>query len=252
MNPSRIEIQSAGLLLWYRLQGVRTSYNPRRKKSPERCLSYKDTECSSFQESLEGRLSSLYQEIKEFKGCALSKSCLQTVFSDGNPKASIMIVGEAPGAEEDRLGKPFVGLSGQLLDKMFYVLGWDRTSFYITNIVPWRPPFNRQPSAEEIAICLPFVERHIQIIKPKILVCMGAVACKALLRTQSNISTLQNSALTYPVPVNQELIPVFAFYHPAYLLRSPAQKRVVWRHMLRMKALLLEKADYEGLCNRII
>lgn len=202
--------------------------------------------------NLENALDALYQEIKAFEGCSLSKSCLNTVFSDGNPEASVMIVGEAPGAEEDRLAKPFVGLSGQLLDKMLSVLGWDRTSCYITNIVPWRPPFNRQPSPLEIEMCLPFVDRHIQIINPKILLCVGAVACKALLRSHDNVSVLQNSNLTYVSPIDQRSIPAFAFYHPAYLLRSPGQKRTVWRHMLRMKAFLLARSEYAGLCDQAI
>ncbi|WP_165780624.1 uracil-DNA glycosylase [Holospora curviuscula] len=253
MYPSKtIKIQAAALLLWYRLQGVRTAYGVRDQESVKR-NQYHEAEihCPS-QASLEMNLSVLYQEIKKFRGCALSASCLNTVFSDGNPRAPVMIVGEAPGAEEDRLAKPFVGLSGQVLDKMLWVLGWDRTSCYITNIIPWRPPFNRQPSAVEVDLCLPFVDRHIQIIKPKILLCVGSVACRALLRTQRNISVLQKSDLTYINPLNQDSIPVFAFYHPAYLLRSPGQKRVVWYHMLRMKRRLLETPEYRELCTNII
>ncbi|ETZ07003.1 uracil-DNA glycosylase, family 4 [Holospora obtusa F1] len=249
-----LEERAAALLLWYRLQGVRTACCFRSKCSVEKGVShdsfmFKNAKDSS---SLEKKLSELYQEIKEFEGCALSKSCLNIVFSDGNPRASIMIVGEAPGAEEDRLSKPFVGLSGQLLDKMLAVFGWDRTVCYIINIVPWRPPFNRQPSLAEVEICLPFVDRHIQIICPKILLCVGAVACKALLRKQKNISILQNSDLSYVSPIDFRSIPVFAFYHPAYLLRSPGQKRIVWRHMLRMKAFLMKNPEYCELFTGIV
>ena len=250
---------AAELLLWYRLQGITTAYvsqgylgMPLSSSGTDSITNAPSKNAQDSSIALEEKLSDLYQRIKNFTQCPLAKSCLNTVFSDGNPRSSIMVVGEAPGAEEDRLAKPFVGLSGQLLDAMLRTFGWDRTSCYITNIVPWRPPLNRQPSNAEIEMCLPFVDEHIRIIQPKLLVCVGAVACKSLLRTMQSISALQQMNLTYQNPLGGEPIPTFAFYHPAYLLRSPGQKRVVWRNMLRMKTFLMANPLYTELFARAI
>lgn len=188
-------------------------------------------------------LDALYQEMLAFQGCPLSKTATHTVFGDGNIHSSLMLVGEAPGAEEDKMGKPFVGMSGKLLDAMLAAIGLSRSDVYITNILPWRPPFNRQPTSEEIALCLPFVERHIRIIAPKILLLVGSVACKALMRSTEGITLLQTKNLLYTQslsanPKESLEIPAFAIYHPAYLLRSPNQKRVAWHQLLRLKKAL--------------
>lgn len=180
----------------------------------------------------------LYEEMLAFTGCPLSKTAQNMVFSDGNPDSSIVIVGEAPGAEEDRLGKPFVGPSGKLLDLMLAAIGLDRSSVYILNMLPWRPPFNRQPTSEEIALCLPFVEKHIALIAPKLVLFMGGVACKTLMRSAETITALQNRVLTYTNSYIPEGIPGWAFYHPAYLLRSPGQKRRAWKQLLEVQAFL--------------
>ena len=187
--------------------------------------------------SKEENLSALYQEILAFQACPLSKTAQHTVFSDGDPNSQLMLIGEAPGAEEDAMGKPFVGMSGQLLTKMLNAIGLARNQVYITNILPWRPPFNRQPTTQEIALCLPFVERHIAMIAPKILVCVGAVASKALLRTGSSMSALHlpSVSITYHSSYGLGPIAAFALYHPAYLLRSPGQKRIAWAQLLRIR-----------------
>ncbi len=182
----------------------------------------------------------LYEEMVSYTLCSLKASAQSTVFSDGNPKSSIMVIGEAPGAEEDRLGKPFVGTSGKLLDAMFAAIGLNRQeTLYITNVVPWRPPFNRQPTAEEINLCLPFVEKHIAIIQPKVLVLMGSVACRALLRSTEPMATLQaRENIVYTNSYLPGTVPTFVFYHPAYLLRSPGQKKKAWQHLRKLRSYL--------------
>jgi uracil-DNA glycosylase family 4 len=149
-----------------------------------------------------------------------------------------MLVGEAPGAEEDKQGKPFVGMSGQLLDRMMATIGQNRTSFYISNILPWRPPFNRQPSADEIVACMPFIERHIALISPKALLCVGSVASRALLRTTDSMKSLHNQIIPYTSDYLSKPIPAFVIYHPAYLLRSPGQKKTAWHQLLRLAEFL--------------
>ncbi len=164
--------------------------------------------------------------------CILKKTARNTVFSDGNPNSDIMIIGEAPGQEEDEQGKPFVGQSGKLLDNMLLSVGIKRSDVYISNIVFWRPPGNRTPSAEEIALCMPYVEAHISFIKPKVLLLLGSVAVKSLLNTSEGISRLRGKKNIYK---NIDVIPTF---HPAYLLRSPGQKALAFRDFISLKKLL--------------
>lgn len=180
-------------------------------------------------------LEALRAAIADFEGCALKATAKNTVFADGNPQAAVMIVGEAPGADEDRLGKPFVGVSGQLLDRMLATIGLDRTSFYITNILPWRPPGNRSPTAAEIAICMPFIERHIALAKPKLLIFAGGVSAKALLNTSEGIMRLRGRWFDYRPDDRTPPLPAMPTFHPAYLLRSPAQKREAWRDLLAIR-----------------
>lgn len=181
-------------------------------------------------------LEELRAALAGFEGCPLKATATNLVFADGNPSARIMIVGEAPGADEDRQGKPFVGVSGQLLDRMLAWIGLDRTKVYITNILPWRPPGNRSPTAAEIAVCLPFAERQIELVKPDILVLLGGTAAKALLGTSEGIIKTRGKWHTYTSPGLQQPIATIATYHPAYLLRSPAQKRDSWRDLLSIKS----------------
>lgn len=160
------------------------------------------------------------------------------VFADGNPASGLMLVGEAPGADEDRLAKPFVGVSGQLLDRMFASIGLDRSrDFYVTNILPWRPPGNRTPTDAEINLFLPFVLRHIALVRPRHLVLLGGVAAKTLLRSREGITRLRGRWHRMEVEGGQAL-PALPTLHPAYLLRSPAAKRDAWADLIRLRRTL--------------
>ncbi|HLI12927.1 MAG TPA: uracil-DNA glycosylase [Alphaproteobacteria bacterium] len=185
-------------------------------------------------------LQALEDALKAFDGCPLKETATNLVFGDGNPRADVMLVGEAPGADEDRLGKPFVGVSGQLLDRMLGWIGLDRTNFYITNVLYWRPPGNRQPTAAEIAACLPFVERHIELVDPRLLIFVGAASAKTLLGRSEGIMRLRGQWFQYQSRGMARPIPATAIYHPAYLLRTPMQKREAWRDLLAIKARLVE------------
>lgn len=184
-------------------------------------------------------LEELRNVMLNFNGCALKLTATNTVFSDGNPDAKIMVIGEAPGADEDIQGKPFVGLSGRLLDKMFATIGLSRaTNLYITNIIPWRPPGNRQPTTQEIIQCLPFVRRHIELINPDVLILVGGVSAKTILDTSEGIMKLRGKWHDYSSPGLEKPIKCFATYHPAYLLRSPGQKAQVWQDLLKIQETL--------------
>lgn len=180
-------------------------------------------------------LESLKAAIAGFEGITLKKTATQMVFADGNPAARVMLVGEAPGADEDRQGLPFVGVSGQLLDKILACIDLSRMAedpakaVYISNILNWRPPGNRTPSDSEVAISLPFIRRHIELVKPKCLILCGGVSAKALLGSGDSISRLRGKFHDVMG------IPAIATYHPSYLLRTPAQKRAVWADMLMLK-----------------
>ena len=163
--------------------------------------------------------------------CHLKNNALKTVFADGNPSSKIMLIGEAPGAEEDKLGKPFVGAAGQLLNKMLKAIKLDRSSVYITNIVPWRPPNNRAPNSEEILQCLPFIQKHIEIIQPSILILLGGTAAKAILTTTHGITKLRGQWQEYNSLNIKKSIPTLAMFHPAFLLRSPVHKKEAWKDL---------------------
>ena len=185
-------------------------------------------------------LEELRRVLAAFEGCPLKKTATNLVFADGNPQAKIMLVGEAPGADEDRQGLPFVGVSGQLLDRMLATIGLDRTCVYITNIVPWRPPGNRQPTPQEIAACKPFVERHIALVHPEILVLVGGVAMKTLFNTNEGIMRMRGLWRPYASPELKGTIKAIATYHPSFLLRSPGQKAQSWQDLLMIKRALAE------------
>ena len=188
-------------------------------------------------------LEELRAALAAFDGCALKRTATNLVFADGNPDADVMIVGEAPGADEDRLGLPFVGVSGKLLDRMLSFIGLDRTTAYITNALPWRPPGNRKPTRAEVAACLPFTKRHIELAKPKILVLTGGAAAATLLDTNQTISRIRGRWHDYSSPGLLHPIAALPTYHPAYLLRTPGQKRQVWRDFLAIKLKLLDVAQ---------
>ena len=174
-------------------------------------------------------LEALRQACSNFDGCGLKKTASNMVFSDGNPDADIMLIGEAPGADEDRQGKPFVGVSGQLLDRMMASIGLTRSNLYISNIILWRPPGNRTPTTEEIAAFLPIMKRHIQLIAPKVIDTLGGSSTKALLGTQDGI--LKCRGKWHEFDHGNGTIPLLATLHPAYLLRTPGQKALAWQDL---------------------
>jgi DNA polymerase len=183
-------------------------------------------------------LDQLRDALEAFDGCNLKLTATQLVFADGNPDSRVMLVGEAPGRDEDIQGLPFVGRSGQLLDRMLGAIGLDRTSVYIANVVPWRPPGNRTPTPQETAICRPFVERQIELVDPDFLVCLGGAAAKELMNTTEGILRLRGNWRDYDT--GTRTIHAMATLHPAYLLRQPLQKRLAWRDLLTLKAALSE------------
>ncbi|WP_316978125.1 uracil-DNA glycosylase [Shumkonia mesophila] len=177
----------------------------------------------------------LRRVLEGFDGCALKKMATNLVFGDGNPEADILFIGEAPGAEEDRQGVPFVGPSGQLLDRMLASIGLDRSRFFISNTVFWRPPGNRNPTTGEMAVCMPFVERLIELVDPKILVAVGGPAASSLLAQNVSVSRLRGRWFPYSSPGLARPIEATVIYHPAFLLRSPAQKRAAWQDLIGIK-----------------
>lgn len=184
-------------------------------------------------------LDGLKQAIEGFEACNLKFTARTTVFSDGNPDAKIMIVGDAPKREEDTLGLPFVGRAGQLLDKMLASIGLDRTLVYLSSVIPWRPPGNRLATPSEIDICRPFIERHIELIQPEILVVVGSAASSALLRSKTGIMGLRGK--WSELDVGDRAIPALPMLHPDYLLRTPSHKRLAWNDLLTLKDRLSQK-----------
>jgi uracil-DNA glycosylase len=176
--------------------------------------------------------------VAAFDGCPLKRTATSTVFIDGNPAAPVLIVGEAPGADEDRIGRPFVGRAGQLLDRMLAAIGLDRTGVQITNVIYWRPPGNRKPTAAETAACLPFVLRHIALARPKVLVLAGGTAAGTLLPVTDGITRLRGRWFELAVPGLDAPVPTLPMFHPAFLLRAPEKKREAWRDLLALKAKL--------------
>lgn len=174
--------------------------------------------------------------LDRFEGCALKSTASQLVFADGNPEARLMLVGEAPGREEDIEGLPFVGRSGKLLDRMLAAIGLDRTSVYIANIVPWRPPGNRTPTPQESQICLPFILRQIGLADPDILVCLGGPSAQTLLGIREGITKTRGRWFAFETGKRE--IRAMPTFHPAFLLRSPLQKRFAWRDFLAIKEAL--------------
>lgn len=250
----------AQMLEWYLLHGVDEAVNtePTNRLTLVAPVTRQETikpEPRNVQESLLGSpearvkaaelagkaqtLDDLRAAIAAFDGLSIRKTATNMVFADGNPNASVMIIGEAPGADEDIQGKPFVGASGQLLDKMFAAIGLHRHnedaahSIYISNILNWRPPGNRTPSVQEIEISLPFIERHIELIQPKILVLMGGVSAKAILKTEDGITRIRGKWQKYKL-AGQEIL-CLPSLHPSFLLRTPIQKKNAWHDMLLLK-----------------
>ncbi len=184
-----------------------------------------------------GNLAELRAVMDAYEHCELKRGARQLVFSDGQPNARVMIIGEAPGRDEDIQGMPFVGRAGQFLDLMFSHIGLSRSSpdaehaLYITNVLPWRPPQNRDPREDEIAMMQPFLKRHVDLVAPEVLVIMGNHACQALLGRRG-ITRLRG---TWAEAINLPALPMF---HPAYLLRNPAAKREAWADLLELRSWL--------------
>ena len=178
--------------------------------------------------------------LAAFDGCALKKTATNLVFGRGNPEAELVLIGEAPGAEEDRQGLPFVGPSGKLLDRMLASIGLSEDRVFISNTVFWRPPGNREPTTNEIAACLPFLERLIELIQPKVLVALGGPASKTLIGSRESIGKLRGRWFDYQSGGLGRPVATTVTYHPAYLLRSPTQKRLAWRDMLGIRRRLIE------------
>lgn len=181
-------------------------------------------------------LDALKALMETYEGCALKKRATQLVFADGNPEADVMLVGEGPGEQEDLQGKPFVGRAGQLLDRMLAAIGLDRTKVYIANMVPWRPPGNREPSPEELAICAPFLHRQVELVAPRFLVTLGNVPTRALFGTNVGITRMRGS--WRDLTIGSHTVPSMAMLHPAFLLRTPSAKENAWRDLLSLKARL--------------
>lgn len=183
-------------------------------------------------------LEALRSAYENHEGCILKKTATTTVFGDGNPQSQIMFIGEAPGNEEDRCGIPFMGPSGELLNKMLASIGLDRTKVYITNLIPWRPPGNRPPTTAEIEACLPLLMQHIGLINPKVIVFLGGGAAKALLKTEESITKIRGKWSQWACPSSAQSIETLPMFHPAFLLRTPTQKKRAWQDLLSLKAKL--------------
>lgn len=196
--------------------------------------------CTSVQE--------LEAALGAFDGCSLKDTAINLCFADGDPGASLMLIGEAPGSEEDRQGRPFVGPSGRLLDRMLGAIGLERSAVYITNVIYWRPPGNRAPTQAEMAVCLPFLERQIELVRPRLIVFAGGIAARVLLGVSEGVTKLRGRRFSYQ-PSDGPAVPAMVMFHPAYLLRQPAHKRLAWRDLLTVQRLLAElKSDAGGNC----
>lgn len=233
------------ILKWYQTQDIKEIISDDKTKVDNN-PGQRDMSESMFVEDNVGdpikdvkSLEELRESLEKFDKCLLKKMSTNTVFSDGNPKAEVMLIGEAPGANEDIQGIPFCGESGKLLDQIFSSIGLSREkNLYITNSVFWRPPGNRKPSDEEIKQCLPFLEKHISIIKPKLIVAVGAISLYALLGYTGSISKKRTQVLKYKNKYLDEPINVITIFHPAYLLRQPSQKKTAWEDMLLIRKLI--------------
>ena len=245
MNNSKIS-ESIKLLRLFRENGVdeiiaNTSYNRLKntEKLAKKSLIQKNDTINRDNSMPKDRIDKIksIEELKSymanFKGCELYKSSTNMVFSDGNPKSKIMLIGEAPGHDEDIQGKPFVGRSGKLLDKMLEAIELNREKVYIANIIPWRPPNNRRPTEEEIEICLPFIKKHIELINPKVLMLLGSTATFALLKSSEGITKIRGKWVE--LNLDSVSIPTLPTFHPAFLLRQPAQKKHVWEDLKSLK-----------------
>lgn len=180
----------------------------------------------------------LKKAVENFDGCNLKKMATNTVFCDGNSASKVMVIGEAPGNHEDLQGIPFCGDSGKVLDGMFRAINMTRENFYITNVIFWRPPGNRRPTTEELAICRPFVERHIELVNPEVLVLVGATSMSALLGIVDPISSIRGKFMDFSPKFLSRTIKTFTVFHPSYLMRQSSKKKLAWIDMLNLEKFL--------------
>ncbi len=184
-------------------------------------------------------LPQLRKAVENFDGCNLKKMATNTVFCDGNPTSKVMVIGEAPGNHEDLQGIPFCGDSGKVLDDMFRAINMTRAeNFYITNVIFWRPPGNRRPTDEELAICRPFVERHIELLNPEVLVLVGATSMTAVLGIKDPVTQIRGRFMDFAPKFLSRKIKTFTIFHPSYLMRQPSKKKVAWQDMLALEQFL--------------
>ncbi len=184
-------------------------------------------------------LPELRKAVENFDGCNLKKMATNTVFCDGNPTSKVMVIGEAPGNHEDLQGIPFCDDSGKVLDDMFRAINMTRAeNFYITNVIFWRPPGNRRPTDEELAICRPFVERHIELLNPEVLVLVGATSMTAVLGIKDPITQIRGKFMDFAPKFLSRKIKTFTIFHPSYLIRQPSKKKVAWQDMLALEQFL--------------
>ncbi len=181
--------------------------------------------------------------LAAFDGCALKDTATNLVFADGNLDSGLMLVGEGPGAEEDRAGRPFIGPSGQLLDRMLASVGMTRADCLITNLIPWRPPGNRNPTAAETLVCLPFLQRHIALVRPKRLVLLGALSSNAVLGSAQGITKLRGKWVSATIPGLEAVVPALPMLHPAYLLHNAGAKRDAWADWLLLQRTIAEDRE---------
>jgi len=213
-----------------------TADAPRRPEGPQAAEGQTEGQSPHALARAAATLEELAEAMRSFEGSPLKKSARSFVFCDGLAGARVMVIGEAPGGEEDRIGKPFVGRAGQLLDRMLAAIGLDRTTAYIANVIPWRPPGNRTPSPQETEICRPFITRQIELADPNILVLLGGAAAKTLVETSEGIMRMRGKWRDYDT--GSRKIRAMATLHPAYLLRQPLAKKLAWRDFLAIKAAL--------------
>lgn len=189
-------------------------------------------------------IAELKKAVENFDGCNLKKMATNTVFADGNPNAKIMIIGEAPGNHEDLSGVPFCGDSGEMLTAMLNAINLSRDKdYYVTNVIFWRPPGNRRPTEEELAICRPFVERHLQLFNPKVIILVGATAMNAIIETSETISKIRGQFLDFAPQFLANKTKIFTIFHPSFLMRQSAKKRLTWLDMLNLQKFI--KNNYE-------
>jgi len=256
--PNKINVQNkssyeVNIILANRNQEINNSYD--HKKQPSRdeksistnsFTSLNDIILSAKKLANEAKtINDLKNIVEKFEGCNLKKMATNTVFCDGNNNAKIMVIGEAPGNHEDLEGIPFCGDSGELLDNIFKSINLTRSKdLYITNAIYWRPPGNRRPTEEELAICRPFVEKNIELLSPKIIILVGSTAMSCLLKTDETIGKIRGKILDYKPDFLQNSCKILTIFHPSYIMRQPSKKKVSWLDMINLKKFL--ENNYEN------